>query len=87
MNAYGRSRGIAPVTLNLGTRRVLSGVTPHPGRLTAGNPLPPLNPLNRRYVGPRTGLDVFGEEKNVLSLDGIKPRTVQPVTYTHRTET
>jgi hypothetical protein len=36
MNAYRRSEGIASVTLNLGTRWVLGGVTPRPGRLTSG---------------------------------------------------
>ena len=88
MDAYGRSRGIALVILNLGTRWVLSGLTPRPGRFTAEEKEPPLrNPLNRGCVGPRAGLVVFGEEKNLLSLAGIEHRNVQFVTYTHRTET
>ena len=28
-------------------------------------------------MGPRTGLDVFGEQKNPLLLAGFEPRTVQ----------
>ena len=36
-------------------------------------------PLNRRLGGPQTWCRRFGEEKNLLSLLGLKPWTVQPV--------
>jgi hypothetical protein len=53
MDAYGRSRGTAPLILNLGTRGMLSGLTPRPGRLTAEekDPSPSRNPLNSGWVG------------------------------------
>ena len=28
-------------------------------------------------VGPRNGLDGFGEQKNIMSLGGLKPQIVQ----------
>jgi len=30
-------------------------------------------------MGPRAGLDSFGEEKMLLPLPGFDPRTVQPI--------
>ena len=46
--------------------------TLRPARFTPG--------IEPRYpLGPRPGLDVFGEEENLLPLPGFEPRTVQPV--------
>ena len=36
-------------------------------------------PFYSRLDGPRAGLDCFGEEKMLLSLPGLEPRTVQPI--------
>lgn len=80
--------GCSSSYLNLGTRWVLSGLTPRPGRFTTEEKDPSSrNPLNRGWVGPTAGLVVCGEEKNLLSMAGIEPRNAQLVTYTHRMET
>ena len=31
------------------------------------------------WMGPRAGMDSFGEEKMLLPLPGFEPRTVQPI--------
>jgi hypothetical protein len=36
-------------------------------------------PLNRRLGGPQRRYAHFGEEKNILSLLGFEPCTMQPV--------
>ena len=51
--------------------------TSRPGRLTPGS-----NPGTQcigDWVGPRAGLNGFGEEENILLLSGFESRTVQAV--------
>jgi hypothetical protein len=51
MDAYGRSRGIALLILNLGTRWVLSGLTPRTGRFNAEEKDPHLPKPTEQGVG------------------------------------
>jgi hypothetical protein len=59
------------------------------GRLHAPAALPPgKNPGTHQiggWVGPRAGLDVLGEEKNLLPLPGFEPQTVKLIYCTDYT--
>jgi hypothetical protein len=67
MKAYRGRRGIARFILILGDSQRHAHAPLHPGK-------EPRNPLNKRRGAPGH----FREEKNLLSLPGIKPSVVQP---------
>jgi hypothetical protein len=76
MKVYRGSRRIAPLILNLGTRRRYGH--PHaPAALLLGKE--PRCPLNMRLGGPQSRFGLFGEDKNVLFAPGFERRTVQTV--------
>jgi len=81
IKVYRRSKGIAPLILNLVTRQwcvvtsCLSHFTPRKE---------PWYPLNRRLMGPQTQSGHFEEGKNILPFPGFEPQTVQP-TASHYT--
>ena len=74
--AHRGSRGMAPITLNLGSRLR--------GRLNVPAVLPPekknasTNEQDTWWTHQMV-CRVVGDEKNLLPLPGIQPRTVQPV--------
>jgi len=68
---YGRSGGIAPLILNLGTRLGISGKLNAP---------PPQYALSRRVSWFQSRSGRFGVETNFLPLlPGFEPRIVEPV--------
>ena len=72
MKADRKSRGVAPLFLNLGTRwRSVVNFTPQP-LCRRKEPRYPLS-------GGLGGSVLIGEEKNLLPLPAFEPRTVQPV--------
>ena len=71
---YRRSRGTAPLGLNLGARWGDWSLS-HSGRFTSKKE--PRHPLSRRLDGPQTRSGRFGEEKTLFNLPGFEPRTVQ----------
>jgi hypothetical protein len=63
----GRSRGIAPLILNLGTRwRCVVNVTP----------LVPFTPIEQEAAGAPVWSKRFGEDKCFLPIPGSEPRNV-----------
>jgi hypothetical protein len=75
MKAYRESRGIAPLILNLGTRRMLINFTPRLLYPRGHN-----TDMHRRggCVGPRAGLDGYGGE-TYFALQEFELRTFQPL--------
>ena len=77
MKAYKESEGIAPLILNLSARsRWVVNIT---ARLLHPPAKNPHAHWPEGLVGPQILYDQSGEEKNLLSLQGYKPRTVQPI--------
>jgi len=78
LKSYKRHRVIAPVIVNLGSR----------GRwvvyFTPWLPQPrkqPKYPLTRMWGGLQSWFELSGEEKNLLSLLGCEPQSIQPIAY------
>jgi hypothetical protein len=84
MKANLESRDIAPLILDLGTRR--RWVVSFTPRLLYPQGNSPRYPLDRRLGGPQSRSGRGGEEKNSQPLPGLEPPIIQPVAQRYTTE-
>ena len=78
LKPYKGHRVKAPVIVNLGSRRRwVVNFTPWLSQLGKK----PRYPMTRMWGGLQSWSELSGEEKNVLSLLGCEPQSIQPIAY------